>query len=424
MKLPSSRRFVGMNSVRSNDPIMRPRSSIAARVGRKILHFRTVKSASALPSPAAAENPVAQDYRPAGPGGVAKHQRNDGEIISLSSVRGMAAIWVVLFHFSGALFEILPESTLLAPLIVAGVFAVPQFFILSGYVLSIRYLVKLSAPTWRGVFRFWWLRLARVYPVHIFTLLVSLAMVSRRGWPTDQGHSLGSFIANCLLTHAWARDFHLSWNYPSWSISSEWAAYLLFPLIAIAISRATRIAVAVAVVLACVASILAYTVGQGAPFSGLLVVFPTFIGGVGLGRLFPPGTASSRSSRYAGLWLIPMFALPFLVVPGALQSGLYLLLSFVLVGVLGSAGNQCGGFLRSRLLSYLGEISYSLYMTHAITITLIARFLPLSRLEGQSLPIRCAAVIGCMMLIMGASVVVYYTIERPMRNWSRRVASH
>jgi peptidoglycan/LPS O-acetylase OafA/YrhL len=347
----------------------------------------------------------------------------EGQIVSLASVRGIAAVWVVLLHFSAIFFRVLPESSFLAPLFAAGVFAVPLFFILSGYVLSLRYLVSLRAPTGRAVFQFLWLRFGRVYPVHMCTLLASVVLVSRRGWPTDEAHTFSSFIANCLLTHAWSRDFRLTWNYPSWSISSEWGAYLLFPLLAVLMSRATRAANAVVVVIACAASALVYADSGALPFKGLLVVVPTFVGGVGLGILCPPSVAWSPFVRYASLGLLPLFVLPFVVMPGPLQSALYILLSFSIVGMLGCAGNRCGPLLRSRPLGFLGDISYSLYMTHALTITLISRFFRFSDLEDSPLYLRVASIISSITMIFVASIAVYYTVERPMRGWSRRIVS-
>ena len=43
----------------------------------------------------------------------------DGEISSLTSIRGLAAFWVVLMHFSAVMFGVLPEFSRLKPLIAA-----------------------------------------------------------------------------------------------------------------------------------------------------------------------------------------------------------------------------------------------------------------------------------------------------------------
>jgi peptidoglycan/LPS O-acetylase OafA/YrhL len=86
-------------------------------------------------------------------------RESDGEILSLTSIRGVAALWVVLFHLSSIQRGLLPEASFLDPLISSGHLAVPLFFILSGYVLSLRYLGTFRSVRPKGVIRFLWLRL-------------------------------------------------------------------------------------------------------------------------------------------------------------------------------------------------------------------------------------------------------------------------
>jgi len=76
---------------------------------------------------------------------------NDGELDSLTSIRGIASFWVVCYHFSTLCFTLLPECSAIRPLFECGNLAVPLFFILSGYVLSLRYREKLASPTRAGL---------------------------------------------------------------------------------------------------------------------------------------------------------------------------------------------------------------------------------------------------------------------------------
>jgi peptidoglycan/LPS O-acetylase OafA/YrhL len=262
------------------------------------------------------------------------YRASKAEIASLTSIRGLAAIWVVLLHFSAVLSWILPESSFLSPFIEAGGFAVPLFFILSGYVLGLRYLTNLTSLDPRTLLRFWILRLGRIYPVHLFTLAISLCLVARNRWPTDEGHSLGSFVANCFLVNAWSYDLRLSWNYPSWSISSEWFAYLIFPLVAVVTGRASRTMAAVLVIVACIMSAFVYSCEPDIKFRGLAVVLPTFIGGVGLAIICPPGVLRARLQPLAELGLVAVVTLPYAIDPGTLRSALYIVLFFAIVAVL------------------------------------------------------------------------------------------
>ena len=82
-------------------------------------------------------------------------------------------------------------------------------------------------------------RLARIYPLHIVTLVAMLMLrFARLGLvalgvlavvPVQTEVNTGySFFLNVLLLHSMGLLDHLSWNGPSWSISTEFYTYLLF----------------------------------------------------------------------------------------------------------------------------------------------------------------------------------------------------
>ena len=166
-------------------------------------------------------------------------------IDSLTSIRGLAALWVVMYHFQGDIVTLLPFTKFLLPFMGEGHYAVPIFFVLSGYVLGYNYLESLGIRTdVSKVFRFWGRRLQRIYPLHLATLLavVPMVLVARlRGLTISQtGYSGRDFVLNLLLIHTWVPHFELNWNYPSWSVSSEWFAYLFFPLACLTFVRVRR----------------------------------------------------------------------------------------------------------------------------------------------------------------------------------------
>ena len=115
------------------------------------------------------------------------------EIRSLTSLRGIASVWIMFLHGFDLFIVIVPESVFVRPLIESRGMAVSLFFIMSGYVLGLRYLDKYKIFNSAESLRFWFLRLCRIYPVHLLTLFICLLMVARKGWPTDEGHSLSSF---------------------------------------------------------------------------------------------------------------------------------------------------------------------------------------------------------------------------------------
>jgi peptidoglycan/LPS O-acetylase OafA/YrhL len=154
---------------------------------------------------------------------------------AIDTFRGLAAILVILFH--------IPDSTLLQgnQLIAHGYVAVDFFFVLSGFVMAHSYLNKINdIPSAKS---FVIKRFKRIYPLHLFTLLVFLAFETARfvvnanfvklATPPFDNCSMATFIANLTLTHSMGLFDHLSWNLPSWSISVEFYAYVAWALMLI-----------------------------------------------------------------------------------------------------------------------------------------------------------------------------------------------
>ena len=50
-----------------------------------------------------------------------------------------------------------------------------------------------------------------------------------------------TLLTNILLIHAWGLNEELSWNYPSWALSAEFSAYLLFPFMCLLVGRLSRV---------------------------------------------------------------------------------------------------------------------------------------------------------------------------------------
>jgi peptidoglycan/LPS O-acetylase OafA/YrhL len=88
-------------------------------------------------------------------------------------------------------------------------------------------------------------RIARVYPMHLAALT---AMIVLFAGATAMGAGVGSpdafkwsdLPAHLFMVHAWGTTEAVGWNFPSWSISAEWLAYLLFPLVAGVALKAKR----------------------------------------------------------------------------------------------------------------------------------------------------------------------------------------
>lgn len=92
-------------------------------------------------------------------------------IPALTGIRGIAAIWVVIFHLSQSFHGNLGfnDST---PLISTGFLGVDLFFILSGAVMYHVHAKDFDQYRFSAHLQFLKLRLARIYPLHLFCLFL------------------------------------------------------------------------------------------------------------------------------------------------------------------------------------------------------------------------------------------------------------
>src|SRR5690606_25968570 len=87
-------------------------------------------------------------------------------------------------------------------------------------------------------------RFLKIYPVHLITFIGSFIFLWLLYKFVSPEYKLdyNLIIPTISLTHAWGITDTLGWNYPSWSISAEWFAYILiFPLAGILVYRFNKL---------------------------------------------------------------------------------------------------------------------------------------------------------------------------------------
>lgn len=209
---------------------------------------------------------------------------------ALTGVRALAAVWVVLFHFRGTFESLAPWLTVADPVWRAGYLGVDLFFALSGFVLAYNYADRMTTWSWWASVAFWRNRIARVWPAHVATLHIDLitAWVQGRLGVGPGGHrrTLSAYLQNLVMVQNWFSD-RPSFNGPAWSISSEWFAYLLAPLLFLALARVRRAGPLLAVAAAAYAVMLATFAAFALPNGNLEHMFymrigPEFLAGAAL----------------------------------------------------------------------------------------------------------------------------------------------
>lgn len=297
--------------------------------------------------------------------------RSVNRIHELDGLRGLLALFVVCFHLSAPLPSWRDAMGQWAPFMLQGWYAVDVFFLISGFVMLHVYGNTFAERTsWRSFMVFMRARLARLYPVHIAALLVLLAgilpFILRKPElaAVDGRYSWQAFAESLLMLHGpWVA--HRTWNYPAWSISAEWHAYLIFPFLVPLLRKMTTSMALATVTLAAIIPFTIYVQGllpDQYPTNGLIVLaraIPLFIGGMGLHILHKEG----RVMSWPLAWLATLGTLLCLCVP-RMAAVSVLLTPLLMLTVL--ENDSVRRVFRSAPLLWLGKISYSLYMTHAL----------------------------------------------------------
>ncbi len=343
---------------------------------------------------------------------------------ALTSLRGLAAIWVVLFHFQYVVRAGLTPPEPLMRLLNHGHYAVDLFFLLSGYVIAYNYL-DAPRPLERGAYlRFLYMRLARIYPAHLVGLLavVPMVVVARMlGMGlTESGYGLTTFLQHLTLTQAWVPWMKLSWNYPAWSVSAEWLAYLLFPPLAVGLRRVRGVRASLLLLAGCAGLLfLCGLVTVHTPFRNALRVLAAFPVGAALfhlSRTFRPPPALPRWVALGAFGALGGL----LLWEGASERPFFFLFAALLWGLAELREGELS-WLCARPFIWLGEVSYSLYMSHALVQKVLIELLPTERLAPLSLPLRLAGLALHVVLVLGVAYGMYRLVEVPARQGLKRL---
>jgi peptidoglycan/LPS O-acetylase OafA/YrhL len=315
-----------------------------------------------------------------------------GRIVGLDGIRGLAALYVVLYHIFLRAWP--GGSAAHAPLWAAwldnGRAAVIVFIAISGFSLA----VGPARSGWRfSSIRYYARRRAwRILPPYWAALGFSLIMVwfvlAQPGWAVPDGKSVvvyGLLVQDAVPTGSPNRAF--------WSIAIEAQLYILLPLLLLVVRRFSAVAM-VALVAAIVVTI--GLLGPNVAWANDALVKYT----PDLAVLFAVGvlaagivTASERTRSRPWAWYTLAAAVPVIVlisIKGEAWSNANLFwvdlasapaIGCLLAAIATSRPRIAIRFLDSRPLRSLGSFSYSLYLTHLPIVIAVAYGLVLPRVS-------------------------------------------
>lgn len=361
----------------------------------------------------------------------------------LDGLRGVAAVMVVIFHLmetysKGPAYQIINH----------GYLGVDFFFALSGFVIGYAYDDRWNKMTLGGFFK---RRLVRLHPMLIAGSLMGImlyflsespvfsAIGNVEGWKIAVAFILTLFMIPCgngLDVRGWGEMN--PFNGPQWTLTYEYVGNILYALVFRHLPKAV-LAILMAVCAFCTLDLCLNLNVFGLLTPARDAQIYTVIGGwslapeqiyIGFTRLLYPFLAGLMISRigktikvkngflWCSLMIVAILALPCVGGEGSILNGIYnalcILILFPLVVMMG-AGSQINSPRGKRVCSFLGEISYPLYITHYPIM-----YLQMAWAWGHpEAPLYAHIVVSvsCFLLAIGAAYAFSRLYDIPVREW-------
>ena len=347
------------------------------------------------------------------------------EIKALTGLRGAAALIVVLYHFSDrdAYFQ-----NYLPSLIERGYLGVDIFFVLSGFVMALSYARYFKDEiTVSDYTAFLVKRLARIYPLYIvitlvFQLKYELSYLSG-SW--ERNFHTADFIATVLMIQAW--DFGFSYVAgTTWSLSTEFLAYIIFPVVvfyAVFARPAYALGVfvlSVAFLCACVSSHLGVNGPLDVVASSSVLPVLRCLAGFCLGLIGYRLSQVEACRKYLTSSAALLAALIGLLLAAHFKAHDLILFAFfpMIVLILYFEPAVAKLIFANPASYHLGVISYSIYLVHPLFNPTRLELIAERYVGNIAHPL---SLITMILLSWGVAYVLYRFVELPGRLYVQRI---
>ncbi|MEO6131330.1 MAG: acyltransferase, partial [Saprospiraceae bacterium] len=367
---------------------------------------------------------------------------------NLTALRGIAAILVVVFHSNEIVAKFISsEQTFWFRKLYL---MVDLFFILSGFIMCYVYETYFNNSTEsRKTIGFLKARLARIYPLHVVTLALLVLAVAitfslgKNIYYDDFVRVLynpKAIITNFFLLQSAHIHNMFTWNVPSWSISAEWLAYLVFPFLVKPFSKfsISQTILTIVFIFTLYAGLVFYIAPNRVPMFPFLSTAADldltydwgfargilgFILGMGVYRLFMNNVFKNTLGN--GMVLLGIVILYSIYMHFNLTDfGAPLFFSIILLSAAYGSKN-INAFFDIVPLQKLGLWSYSIYMWHVVFIFTVFEIqywlLTKPPVPGPSTYFGITNPLVLLFLFIVITIIIgalsYRFIEKPSRKW-------
>lgn len=335
-----------------------------------------------------------------------------GKLESLTAIRFFAAFFVLLSHLS-----FLKNTSYKFLFVEDGFIGVTLFFILSGFVLSYSYGQKIREK--RITFKNYILsRVFRIYPLHLITLIIALPLVLYN----FNIKSVIALLPNIFLLQSYIplEGIYFSGNAPSWSISDEMFFYLCFPFLVLISSR-KLVCIFSALIIAQI--FLLIFINDEKIIHAFIYISPffrisDFLLGILIYRVF--AKKSAFIDRHASLLQFFSISILTLFISAAYYFGIHLKFKFsiyyiipmaLLILSIATRNGFLSKILHNKILIFLGESSFALYLIHQLVIRYITAINNKMHLFTTD-----TLVFLIFLISLGSSFILFLYFEKPMQS--------
>ncbi|NIF05499.1 acyltransferase [Chryseobacterium sp. Tr-659] len=336
------------------------------------------------------------------------------KITQITFTRFLAAMAIVISHFNKDLF--LYKINYISTIFLKANVGVSYFFILSGFIMIVAYHQKDKIK----YLDYYKNRFARIYPLYVLGLL--LYLVTRY---------LNFSVYDCFLylfgLQSWLPGKAMILNFPGWSISVEFLFYLLFPVLYnYFYSKGNKSIWVVTIIIWIVTQVFSNLYENSSYYKGphtesheFLFYFPLMhINEFLVGNLAGMFFIKNHKQQNYDIPVVIIFILILLLlifVPLLYHNGLMGILFIPLMILISRNNGVLTRIFSWKPLEYLGEASYAVYITHIPVLYILREIL-----KKYQIGIDTIFWIYIVVLI-GISMFFYQCIEKPLRNYLKKM---
>lgn len=344
------------------------------------------------------------------------------EIKSLTGIRGLAAVYVIVFHWFVEIshLHLTSMNSYFKKFLGHGYLAVDLFFVLSGFVLCLSSYNLFQQFNFNNYKSFMFKRFVRIFPLYICITLLFFFLYNGK---------LSKLLVNVTLFQGLTFKYNNSIIPPGWSLTNEWIIYFLFPFLFYFILRMVKkpwmLILSSLFILILLSSVRSYdfnwsnysflrkvegihpVISLSRGPASLLRTLADYILGVFVFLMYQRGT----QVKYFKYLIVVLFvALCF----SKTDILIIMLIPFIIIHL--TKSNIASDWLSHKSIYFIGLISYSLYVNHYL---FIKTYKQASNLLGvnHSFFSFCYVIIGTIIM----SIITYYAIEKPAINLFRRI---